>query len=68
MEELKPQDLEELVQELEGESSAQESPPPDIDELLRVLQSGTLHSILLDGTLQNSSERWGQVALASCKP
>jgi HEAT repeat protein len=42
MEELRPEDIEELLQELEGASSTQESHPPDVEELLHVLQSGSL--------------------------
>lgn len=41
MEELQPQDIEDLLQELEEEGGAEESPPPDVEEFLRVLQSGS---------------------------
>jgi hypothetical protein len=43
MEELQPEDIEDLLQELEEESGAQESVPQEIEELLRVLQSGSEH-------------------------
>ena len=39
MEELQPQELEDLVQELDGENAAEDSLPPEVEELLRVLQS-----------------------------
>ena len=60
MEELKPEDLEALVRELEGESSAQESPRPDIDQLLGVLQSGTVYSARRD-----AAEQLGEVGTSS---
>lgn len=39
MEDLQPQELEELVRELERESDAEEALPPEIESLLRDLQS-----------------------------
>jgi hypothetical protein len=39
MEELSPQDIEGLLQELEGDYGAEESLPPQVDDLLRDLQS-----------------------------
>lgn len=41
MEELQRQDIEDLLQELEEESSTQASSPPDVEELLHILQSGS---------------------------
>ena len=41
MEELKPDELEELVQELESESGEEETLSPEVEELLRDLQSGS---------------------------
>jgi hypothetical protein len=41
MEELKPQDIEDLLQEREEGDGAQESLPQEVEELLRVLQSGS---------------------------
>ena len=38
MEEVQPEELEELVRELEGESDAEESISPEIESLLRDLQ------------------------------
>ena len=43
MEELQPQDLEDLLQELEEEDGAQESLPQEVEDLLRVLRAGTHH-------------------------
>ncbi len=44
MEELQPEELEELVQELEGEGSAEEPLPPKVQALLRDLQPVRLYS------------------------
>ncbi len=43
MEELQPQDIEEVLQELEDEDSAQESLPLEVTEHLLVLQSDDLY-------------------------
>ncbi len=60
MEELQPKDLEELVRELEEESGAQESLPGEVEELLRVLQSGTLYLARRD-----AAEQLGKVGTSS---
>jgi hypothetical protein len=59
MEELVPQELEDLVQELE-EASAQESLPQEVEDLLRVLQSGDLHAVR-----QDAAEQLGNVGTSS---
>jgi hypothetical protein len=41
MEELQPQELEELVQELEGESEEEKALSPEVEELLRYLQQAS---------------------------
>lgn len=61
MEELEPQELEDLVQELE-EAGAQESLLQEVENLLRVLQSGNLHTARQDaaeqlGNVRTSSDR-----------
>jgi hypothetical protein len=60
VEELKPQDIEDLLQELEEEDSTQESPPPEVEETLRVLQSGTLYLGRRD-----AAEQLGRVGTSS---
>jgi len=52
MEELEPQELEELVQELEEESSAEELLPPEVEQLLRDLQSERGYSFQLRAAKQ----------------
>jgi hypothetical protein len=44
MEELQPQELEELVQELERENGAEESLSPEVEALLRNLQPARLYT------------------------
>lgn len=41
MEELRPEDIEDLLQELEEEDETREPLPPDVEELLNVLQAGS---------------------------
>lgn len=63
MEELRPEELEALVQELEEESEqeqAAEPLPPDVEELLRVLQHGSLSL-----TRQQAAERLGKLDTSS---
>jgi hypothetical protein len=60
MEELQPEDIEELLQELEEESGAQESLPQEVEELLHVLRSGSRH---LDR--REAAERLGNVGTSS---
>ena len=60
MEELQPQDLEDLLQELEEEDGAQESLPQEVEELLHVLQAGSEH---LDR--REAAERLGNVGASS---
>lgn len=61
MEELKPQHIEELMQELEeAESGAQESLPLEVAELLRVLQSGTCCLARAVGVLPNALRCYGR--------
>ena len=60
MEELEPQELEELVQELEGEYGTQEPLPPDVEEFLRVLQSG---GAALDR--RDAAEKLGEVGTSN---
>jgi Tfp pilus assembly protein PilF/sugar lactone lactonase YvrE len=60
MAELRSEDLEELVQELEEEDSTQESLPQEVEELLHVLQSGTLYSARGD-----AAEQLGKVGTSS---
>ncbi len=43
MEELRAEDIEELLRELEEERGAQESLPQETMDLLRVLESGSLY-------------------------
>ena len=43
MEELQPQELEELVQGLEGESGAEEALSPEVEGFLRILEAGSLY-------------------------
>jgi hypothetical protein len=50
--ELQPQDIEDLLQELEGASSTQVSHPQDVEELLYVLQSGSLYLARQDAAEQ----------------
>jgi hypothetical protein len=62
MEKLRTEDLEELVQELEGEDSAEESLPPEIESLLRDLQparrfTARLRAARQLGGLSESSRR-----------
>jgi HEAT repeat protein len=62
MEELKPEELEELVQELEGESSGEEPLQPEVEEILHVLQSGSPYLARQDaaeqlGRIRGSSPR-----------
>ncbi len=72
MEELRPEELEELVQELEEEDKTQEALPQDVEELLRVLQSG--HSSLERrdaaeqlGNVETSSPRIVRTLIAACE-
>jgi hypothetical protein len=60
MEELRPEDIEDLLQELEEESGAQESLPQEVEDLLRVLKSGNLHS-----ARQDAAEQLGNVGTSS---
>ncbi len=60
MEELQPQDLEDLSQELED--STQESVPPEVEELLDILQSGTLYL-----ARQDAAEQLGKVGTSSTR-
>lgn len=55
MEKLHPQELEALVQELAEDSGAQESPPPEVEELLQILQSGSLYLARQDAAKQLGS-------------
>lgn len=62
MEELRPEDIEELLRELEEDSGAQESLPREVEELLHVLQSGSRHLDRLNaavklGNVDTSSPR-----------
>jgi hypothetical protein len=52
MEELHPEDLEELVQDLAEESEEEEALSPEVEGLLHVLQSGTQHFARLDAAEQ----------------
>jgi hypothetical protein len=52
VEQSQPLDSEELLQKPEGESGAQESPRREVEELLRVLDSGLLGPALLDAAEQ----------------
>jgi hypothetical protein len=60
MEEPNSKDLEELLKELEEEYGAQESLPPEVEELLHVLQLGSEH---LDR--RDAAERLGSVETSS---
>lgn len=71
MEELGPRELEDLVQELEGEAGALESLPQEVEDLLRVLQSSNLHSARQDaaeqlGNVGTSSDRIVRALIAAC--
>lgn len=60
VEELRPEDLEELVQELAEESGSPEPSPPEVEELLRELQSGS------DGQARReAAEQLGKVGTSS---
>jgi hypothetical protein len=60
MEELQTQELEELVEELEGEGGADEALSPEVEELLRILQSGGAAPERRD-----SAEQLGKVTMSS---
>ena len=60
MEELEPQELEELVQELEGESREEEELSPEVEELLRDLQPSSLYL-----SRQRAAERLGELSESS---
>jgi hypothetical protein len=60
MEELQPQDIEELLKELEEESGTQESLPQEVEGLSHVLRSGTLSL-----TRRNVAEQLGKVGTSS---
>jgi hypothetical protein len=62
VEELRPEDLEELVQEFEEEDGVQESLPQEVEELLRVLQSGSLYL-----ARQNAADQLGKVGTSSSR-
>jgi hypothetical protein len=62
VEELRPEDLEELVQEFEEEDGVQESLPQEVEELLRVLQSGSLYL-----ARQNAADQLGRVGTSSSR-
>ena len=71
MEELQPQDLEDLLQELEEEEAAQESLPREVEELLHVLLSGSRHLDRRDaaerlGSVETSSPRIVRALRAAC--
>ena len=65
-------DIDQLLQELEEESGAQKSPPPEVEELLQALQSG---SGILDrrdaakqlGSVATSSPRIVRALIAACE-
>ena len=72
MEELRPEDLEGLVQELNEEHDVQESPPQKVEELLRVLQSGNPYLARWNaaeqlGKLDTSSPRIVQALIVARK-
>ena len=52
MEELQPQELEDLLRELEGESDAEESLPPEVEALLQDIQPGRRYLSQLDAARQ----------------
>ena len=60
MDELGPQELEELVQELKEEDGAQESPSQEVEELVRTLQHGNLYL-----ARQEAAEQLGKVGTTS---
>ncbi len=60
MEELQPEELEELVQELEGEGSAEEPLPPKVQALLRDLQPVRLYT-----SRQRAAKELGQINQSS---
>lgn len=60
MEGLQPEDIEDLLQELEEEYGAQESLPQEVEELLHVLQSRSRHLDRLD-----AAERLGNVEVSN---
>jgi hypothetical protein len=60
VEELQPQDLEDLLQDLHEEGGVGESLPPEVEELLRVLQSGTRYYARSD-----AAEQLGKVGTSS---
>jgi hypothetical protein len=61
MEELQPQDIEELLQELEEEDLAEESQPLNVSDLLRDLQAESID------TRKAAAERLGKVDESSLK-
>ena len=60
MEELLPQDIEELLQELDEEYGTRESIPHEVEELFRVLQAGDLYL-----ARRNAAEELGNVRTSS---
>jgi len=60
MEELRPEDLEELVQELEGESEEKEALSPEVQALLRDLQPVRLYT-----SRQRAAKQLGQINRSS---
>ena len=60
MEELQPEELEELVQELQEESEEEEALSPEVEELLRDLQPSSLYLIR-----QRAAERLGELSESS---
>ena len=62
MEELRPEDIEDLLEELEGKASAQDSLPQEVEELLHVLQSGNQYL-----ARQDAAEQLGKVGTSSSR-
>jgi hypothetical protein len=60
MEELKPEDLQELVQELQEESSLEEALPPELEQLLRDLQPARRFTARL-----RAARQLGEVSIGS---
>ena len=60
MEEPEPQELEELVHDLGGESDAEESPPKEVEDLLHVLIP--VRCLSIGGTRPSSSGTWKPAA------
>ncbi len=72
MEDIQPQELEDLVHELGGENGAEESLPPDVEEFLRRLESDRLPIDQRDaavrlGRVGSSSPRIVRALCAACE-